>query len=172
MTEIPTLTTDRLIMRAPAARDLEPFVEFFTSDRAEFVGGKRTPDVAWRLFASEIGHWHITGCGMWTVTMNNDDTPLGLVGCWYPGDWPEREIGWLIWQNAEGKGIAQEAAKAARDHAYSVFGWETAVSYIDQKNTRSIALAERLGATHDPKATFPRGHNGLVYRHPAPKARP
>ena len=52
------------------------------------------------MFAAEIGHWHIMGCGMWTGTEKGNDTALGLVGCWHPADWPEREIGWLLWQGA------------------------------------------------------------------------
>jgi RimJ/RimL family protein N-acetyltransferase len=93
-----------------------------------------------------------------------------MAGPWYPADWSEPELGWTLWSAAhEGKGYAHEAAVAARAHAYSVLGWTTAVSYIDPDNARSIALAERLGATLDPDAAH---HNpaDLVYRHPAPEA--
>ncbi len=54
-----------------------------------------------------------------------------------------------------------------RRHAYEDLGWETAVSYIDPANARSIALAERLGCTRDDAAD--RVHpDDLVYRHPSP----
>ncbi|MFQ5437323.1 MAG: GNAT family N-acetyltransferase [Paracoccaceae bacterium] len=163
---IPKLETERLTLRGPAGQDVNAFVDFFTSQRSIHVGGPLTPRLAWRMFAAEIGHWHIMGCGMWTVTLKGDDTALGLVGCWHPADWPEREIGWLLWENAEGKGYALEAASAARDFAFGSLAWTTAVSYIEANNVRSIRLAERLGAKLDRNAKYPGDSNGLVYRHP------
>jgi RimJ/RimL family protein N-acetyltransferase len=63
-----------------------------------------------------------------------------------------------------------EAAACARDHAFGVLGWKTAVSYIAPANTRSIRLAERLGAVRDPQAPrFPGEAEVLVYRHPTPE---
>ena len=84
---------------------------------------------------------------------------------WNPPDWPEREIGWFIFENAEGKGIAYEAAKAAIADAWTRLNWETMVSYIMPEITRSIALAERVGATLDKTAEYPGEFPCLVYRH-------
>ena len=167
----PTLTTERLILRRPNGGDWPRVRDFFMSDRAEHIGGPHTLGKAWRNFAAEVGHWDILGFGMWAVTLKGDDTVLGLIGPWCPADWPETEIGWLIFDGSEGKGIAFEAARAAVDHAFSVLGWDTAVSYIDPANTRSRALAERLGATYDPNAPQPKPDEPcLVYRHPKPEA--
>jgi len=168
MMKIPTLETERLILRGPAKQDADAFVKFYTSDRSVHIGGPLSQRLAWRMFAAEIGHWHIMGCGMWTVTEKGNDTALGLVGCWHPADWPEREIGWLLWQGAEGRGYGFEAASAARVFAFGSLRWDTAVSYIEAGNTRSINLAERLGAQLDNNATYPGGKPGLVYRHPVP----
>ena len=105
------------------------------------------------------------------MARKGDDTALGMVGPWFPAGWPERELGWTVWSDAaEGKGYAFEAAAAARDHAFGALGWETAVSYIDPDNIRSVALAERLGARHDPEARGPGENSCLVYRHPRPEA--
>lgn len=176
MSLIPTLTTDRLILRGPAAQDAEAFVEFFGSDRAIYVGGPKPPRQSWLLFAAEIGHWAIRGYGMWTVTTKDDDRALGLVGMYNPKDWPEQELGWILFPEAEGKGIAYEAALAARRYAYQTMGWQTAVSYIDEPNTRSRTLAEKLGCKRDEQAEPPQPQipserddiRCLVYRHPSP----
>jgi RimJ/RimL family protein N-acetyltransferase len=94
-----------------------------------------------------------------------------MAGPWYPASWPEKEIGWSLWSaEAEGKGIAFEAAQAARGFAYDVLEWDTAVSYIASDNARSIALAERLGARRDDAAAHPGNTPCHVYRHPAPDA--
>ncbi len=76
--------------------------------------------------------------------------------------------------DGEGNGIATEAARACVAHAYDTLGWDTVVSYIDPDNARSIALAERLGATLDTQATPPTrkdpdATDALVYRHPSPE---
>ncbi len=162
---IPVLQTDRLTLRGPEAGDWPAFREFFATDRSAYTGGPKDEKQAWTLFAAEIGHWHLHGFGMWTVTL--DDTPIGLVGCWYPAGWPEKEIGWLIWDGHEGHGYAQEAATATRAHCYGALAWTTAVSYIRADNARSIALAKRLGCTLDTDASHP-NPDALVYRHPAP----
>ena len=149
------LETERLILRRPNGGDWEAARDFFMSDRAAGIGGPYTLGKAWRQFAAEIGHWDIFGFGMWAVTLKGDDRILGLVGPWCPADWPEREIGWFVFGDAEGKGIAAEAARAAIDHAFDVLGWDTLVHYVGQDNPRSAALAERMGAVLDMDATQP-----------------
>lgn len=163
------LTTERLILRKPAARDVDTVMAFFQSDRAAHVGGPYTVGTAWRQFAAEVGHWDLLGFGMWAVTTKESDQIIGLVGPWCPADWPETEIGWLVFDGFVGKGYAFEAAQAALRHAFEVLDWDTAVSYVAKENSRSIALAERLGATYDPDATQPHpGRPCLIYRHPRP----
>ncbi|MBI1417588.1 MAG: GNAT family N-acetyltransferase [Limimaricola sp.] len=169
-----TLQTPRLVLRRPAPRDWPAWNGFFQSERSAGVGGPRSLGASWRGFAGELGHWEIFGYGMWAVTLRGDatDTAVGLVGPWTPADWPETEIGWMIWDDKiEGTGIATEAARAALTHAWDVLGWTTIVSYIAPDNARSIRLAEKLGATLDPAAPQPKPDAPvLVYRHPRPRA--
>ena len=170
LADTPVLRTERLTLRAPAPRDAEAFVAFYQTERSRFVGGPMTPQEAWRFFGTEIGHWALRGFGMFTVTRNEDDATLGIVGHWYPHGWPETEIGWVLLEHAEGQGFAHEAAKACIDHAWTTLGWSEIVSYIAPENTRSIALAERLGARLDRQAPQPKPDKPcLVYRHPKPE---
>ena len=170
--DTPILTTERLILRAPEASDFEGFLPFVTSDRARFIGGgtDKTLGQAWRILAVVTGHWHLRGWGSFVMVTRTTGQPIGLAGPWMPGDWPEPELGWTIWTaEAEGRGYAHEATLALRRHAYADLGWSTAVSYIDERNTRSLALARRLGCTLDPAAARPNPDEPLqVWRHPAP----
>ena len=172
---IPTLETERLILRGPRIEDVPHWCAFMASGRAEFVGGPGLEEgKAWRAFAHVAGMWMLRGYGSFVFALQDSpDQPLGLTGPWHPIDWPEREIGWTVWSaEAEGKGLAFEAAQAARRFAYDTLGWPTAVSYIDSRNARSIALARRMGCTLDSDATAPAADEGetvLVYRHPAPE---
>lgn len=165
------LHTQRLLLRPPTAQDWPAFRNFFATERSTGVGGPKEAGAAWRDFAAEIGHWHIRGYGMWAVTRRGDDRALGLIGPWHPIDWPETEIGWMIFAlDIEGTGIATEAARAAIAHAYGTLGWETVVHYIDADNARSIGLAQKLGAVHDITAQAPAAYPGaVVYRSPRPE---
>jgi len=161
----PTLETERLILRAPGPQDWETCRDFLCSDRARYVGGPYDLGAAWRLNAAEIGHWVARGWGSFILCLKGTDAGIGLAGPWYPANWPEREIGWMLWRaEAEGKGYAAEAARATLAHAFGPLGWKTAVSYIDPENARSISLAERLGAVRDDAAARVDPED-VVYRH-------
>lgn len=167
----PVTHTRRLLLRAPEPWDCAPYTAFMTSDRARFMGGTTEPGRSWRSFAAILGHWVMRGFGLFTIVRADTDTAIGMAGPWFPETWPEHEIAWSIWDPAlEGRGYAAEAAAAARDFAFAHLGWTTAVSYIDLENRRSIALAERVGATRDEGAATPPGNPGGgtigVWRHP------
>ncbi|MEO1315853.1 MAG: GNAT family N-acetyltransferase [Pseudomonadota bacterium] len=166
--EIPVLETERLILRPHREADLDDWVAFYASDRAAPVGGFKDRDQVWRGLVARLGHWMLRGYGMWAVEEKATGLLCGQVGPHCPVDWPEPEIGWLLLERAEGRGIALEAALASRRFAYETLGWETAISLITDGNTRSIALARRMGAR--PEGVFVHGRYGdmPIYRHPAP----
>ncbi|MEM1272838.1 MAG: GNAT family N-acetyltransferase [Pseudomonadota bacterium] len=171
LSDAPVLETARLVIRSPQAGDEAALIPFAMSERAKFVGGSTDCDLgkAWRIFAIMAGHWVARGYGTFVFCDHNSGRPIGSAGPWFPGNWPEQELGWTIWDAAdEGRGLAFEAMVAIRDHAFGALGWTTAVSYIDPCNVRSRALAERLGCTLDNTAPVP--HTDIptvVYRHPA-----
>ncbi len=63
------------------------------------------------------------------------------------------------------------SARTARDHGFGVMRLASLVSYIDPPNTRSIRLAERLGACVDDAAAAEFTRPVLVYRHAPVEAR-
>lgn len=168
MHTIPVLESRRLVLRGPEPEDYPDFKATFTSYRARFMGGPLNAYESWMLYAAEIGHWAIRGYGMWMIHDRDTDETYGMAGGWKPAKWPEAEIAWIIWPDAQGRGIALEATHMARNHFYTELGWEGAVSYLDPKNLDSIRLAERLGAMKDKDAPSVDG-NDVVYRHPCPE---
>ena len=170
LSQTPVLETERLILRAPKASDWPLWRDYFRTERSRFNRPGDTDDEkSWRAFGHFIGHWVLHGFGSFVITWKGNDTPIGSCGPWFPYGWPEREIGWMIWsQDNEGKSVAYEGAQAARNFAFDTLGWDTAVSYIVADNPRSIALAERLGATQDPSASTPGDVPCFVYRHRRP----
>ena len=169
LTNAPTLQSDRLILRGPELRDFEPLAAFFADEeRAWGFGGTETRADAWRWFASNIGHWHIHGYGYFTIEMRDSGEPAGLSGIWNPEGWPEPELGWLVFADWEGRGVAHEAAKRARAWAYDDLGFTTLTSNILPGNARSVALAERLGATYERTYENVTMGQDMLYRHPGP----
>lgn len=161
------LHTERLCLRRPTVADTDAIISYYETERARFTGGFKGQFNAWKSTAALLGHWEMYGFGLWSVTEREADACIGLVGPFFPVGWPETEIGWMVFDGAEGKGYAQEAAVAAIGHARSQLGWTDIVHYIAPENERSIRLAERLGARLDPEATQPFPDAPcLVYRHP------
>lgn len=167
LTPCPTITTARLTLRGPRADDFEQVADFYADkERSWGFGGPLPRGEAWRWWASMIGHWHLRGYGFWIVTDTQTHDVYGMVGLWYPVGWPEPELGWVMFAAGEGKGIAFEAATAIRDHAYSVLGWTTLTSNIVPGNSRSVALAERLGAVYERTYDNIAMGEDMMYRHP------
>jgi RimJ/RimL family protein N-acetyltransferase len=167
---IPELRTERLVMRAPKASDLAAYAEYRASERSVHVGGPNTWAQSYNLLCAIAGQWVMRGYGRWVLADKADDTPLGVSGIYHPEDWPEAELAWTVFAAAEGKGIAYEAALAAREYAYKTLGWTTLISLVAADNTRSTALARRLGCHQD--GVFDSDAFGAmpVFRHPAPGA--
>ena len=61
---------------------------------------------------------------------------------------------------------AQEAVLAVRDYAYKVLGMGPLMSLIAPENTRSVALAERIGCTPERDFSAPGEAPVTIYRHP------
>ena len=167
---IPTLRTERLALRAPKAEDFETYVAFRGSERAKGIGGPYDRITSFSDFCEMIGHWVVRGYARWIVADPTTDKPLGAVGLMYPEDWPEPEIAWTVFDGAEGRGIAYEAALAARDYAYKTLGWSTIISCTVPDNVRSIALAKRMGAIYENDYEHPEIGPLNVWRHLDPEA--
>lgn len=166
---IPTLETERLRLRGPKPSDLDAYTAFRTDPvRTQYLGGADTENGAFDRLCEAIGHWHLRGFGRFIVADKDTDDPLGIVGPYHPLDWPEPEIAWSVFAHAEGRGVAYEAALETRRYAYETLGWNTAISMIYGNNTRSIALAKRMGCTQDKDFAHPSYGPMQVWRHPAP----
>lgn len=168
---IPTLETVRLRLRAPRMADFDAYAAFRASARARHLGGPLPRGEAFTHFCALAGHWQLHGFGRWIAADRKDDAALGFVGLFYPDGWPEPEISWSLFEGAEGRGIAAEAALAARNYAYDVLGWKSVISMMSVDNQRSIALAERLGARHERDLQHPVFGPMHVYRHQPPEVR-
>ncbi len=166
---IPQLETERLILRGPEAADFEPLCAFLLDkDRSWGFGAEDDRPKAWRWFATNIGHWALHGYGYFTTVWKETGQPCGITGIWNPEGWPEAEIGWVVFDGFEGKGIAYEGALRARQWAYEELGFETLTSNIVPGNDRSVALAKRMGAWFEREYDNVQMGAEQLFRHPSP----
>lgn len=167
---IPRLETDRLILRGPEPADFEPLCAFITDPaRAEGFGVEKDRPKAWRWFAMNVGHFALHGYGYFTMELKETGQPCGISGIWNPEGWPEPELGWVVYEGFEGKGLAFEGALRARRWAYEDLGFTTLTSNIVPGNDRSVALAERMGAWFECAYHNVEMGDDLLYRHPGPE---
>ena len=90
------LESNRLLLRQWKETDFEAFASYYANEElAQYVGGVKTREEAWRLMASYIGHWQMKGFGYWAVEEKESSNFVGAVGLWKSPEWPD--IGtWLL----------------------------------------------------------------------------
>ncbi|MGI9665943.1 MAG: GNAT family N-acetyltransferase [Acidimicrobiia bacterium] len=152
------LRTDRLILRPFEDSDLPRFsalnkdpvvMEHFTSPRS--------PAETAKFMKTANDEIHLRGYGLWALQVGDDGRFIGFTGLHhhegtsYP--FPCIEVGWRLHGDAWGQGYATEAARAAIAHGLDM-GVSDVVSFTIPQNSRSTAVMERLGLTHDAADDF------------------
>ena len=101
---------------------------------------------AWRAFAHLVGQWEMRGYGMYACVERASGIAIGMSGIFHPVENEEPEISWSIWlPEFEGKGYAFEAARALFDHFFRDRGFRRLYAYVEDHNTPSWRLCEKLG---------------------------
>jgi RimJ/RimL family protein N-acetyltransferase len=107
--------------------------------------------IAAEAFERQLRHWEEHGYGVWAAVDRSSDEIAGWLGAAHPTFIPELsdeiEIGWVLARPFWGRGLATEGARAARDNAVAHLSPPRLISLILPTNSRSIAVAERLGMT-------------------------
>ena len=148
--QIPTLETERLILRPFCDEDADLYCELLQDpDVVRFIGDRQTPsqEDCWRAVAGWLGHWMLRGYGPWAVTDRANGVFMGRTGIHFPATWPGPELGYTLGKPFWGQGYATEAARAARDWAFAERDFPELISLIDPLNIASIAVATRVGET-------------------------
>jgi len=166
--DIPTLETERLVLRPYRRSDFDAYAALIASARAVHMGGPHDGETAWAWFTNDIAAWTLVGVGC--LAIEEDGALAGFVGIVHPPIFPAPECGWGLYDGFTGRGLATEAAGALLSHAWATTDLPSIVSHIASGNAASIRVAERLGAVPDPDAPLPEGWTSLTYRHTRPEA--
>jgi len=161
---VPTLLTERLTLRPMRNDDLKPYCELMASQRAVYMGGPYNELGAWRMFCQDIALWAIYGHGALMIDRKSDGVCIGQVGINHGPLFPEKELGWFLYDGFEGQGYATEAGRALRDWAFETLNLPTLVSYFDPNNHSSMAVSARLGGIRDDNAPV-QDEGDVVFRY-------
>ncbi len=150
--DIPTLTTPRLILRAPdPITDLDYMAAYNADAEAmRFIGdgsvqGREDARVALEGFVAEWDRW---GHGRWTVALRSTGVPIGNCGFvrWREGEEDERpELASGFVREAWGRGYATEAARAALRWAFTTLPFDQVVALTHPANVASQRVLAKLG---------------------------
>lgn len=155
---IPTLTTKRLVLRAPEAADFPVYRDFFgDAEASHFYGGPMEADRAWRVLATDLGHWALRGYGRWSIVEQASGAMVGGCGLWWPEAYPRSELTWWIIPSARRNGYALEASRAAVRFGYDTLGWELVETHMNDENVAARLLAQKLGGVKILRERFPDG---------------
>jgi ribosomal-protein-alanine N-acetyltransferase len=141
------LWTERLVLRPVTADDhagllahwTAPQVRRFLFDNAILSAAQITAAIqdSTRNFAA-------AGYGLWLIRDRPGNDLVGTVGLRPLADLG-LEVFYSLAPGVQGRGYATEAARAVVDHALGPLGLPHVLAEVDEANTASAAVAERLG---------------------------
>ncbi|HEY1811956.1 MAG TPA: GNAT family N-acetyltransferase [Kofleriaceae bacterium] len=149
---IPTLETQRLVLRGYTAPDLTECAALWADPNVvRYIGGQpSTEEQAWARLLRYVGHWELMGFGFWAVFDRAGGEFLGEIGA---ADFRRDvtppignlETGWVLRRSAHGKGYATEALRAVLAWLDATFPGKPTVCVIEPANAPSLRVAAKCG---------------------------
>jgi RimJ/RimL family protein N-acetyltransferase len=176
MTDRVLLRTPRLTLREWRDEDRESFAAMNQDPRVmeHFAGPmERTTSDA---FVDRLMRFHSSlGYTMWVVEVLHSERGstsfAGFTGLMPPSfdppfahQEPLVEVGWRLWPQWWGLGIASEAARVSLAHGFDVVGLPEIISLTVVANSPSRAVMERIGMRYDGEFDHPRAKSGDQWR--------
>lgn len=142
--------TDRIFLRHFCIDDIEPFAEICSNPNVMRYIGDGQP-VGLDIIAEKIPEWialyEKQKYGLMALVMKETKELIGFCGFIHQivdGD-EYIELGYRLDEAYWGKGIATEAATAARDYAFNVLEVPLLISIINHQNDASKRVAKKVG---------------------------
>lgn len=172
--DIPVAETERLLLRAPSADDLDASTAMWSNpDVVRHIGGKPfTREDVWSRILRARGLWSMLGYGYWAVYDKESGRFVGDVGfadfhrAFTPSIEGTPEMGWVLDPWCHGRGYASEAVAAAIGWARGNLDAREFACIINPANTPSIRVALKAGFEEQGRVDY-KGDLILVFRRPA-----
>lgn len=154
--DVPTdeLRTPRLLLRHWRAEDESSMAEINRHPEVgRYLNRPVDDDAVAAFYSLMVRHWETYGYGPWaleSVEVGSRGRFVGFAGLAHVPPFlaaagPTPELGWRLDPATWGRGLATEAAEAARDDAFGRLGLPEVISIIHPQNQRSQRVAVKLG---------------------------
>ena len=161
---VPTLVTDRLILRCWQPSDLEPYSAMNQdAETMSHLGGVMAYAQTERLVTHLIGMWHLRGFGMWALEHRVSGEFVGRAGLYQTSEWPAPEAAWSIRRDLWGQGLATEAGAAVLRFGFTRRDMPRIISLPARDNRASVQVAAKLGMTFTEIAAVGPWRDSAVY---------
>jgi ribosomal-protein-alanine N-acetyltransferase len=155
MSEIPTVTTERLRLRAFRPEDLPAHRAAVDDDAAVTWAHVRLPLAdSLRRWADRLDEWERVGFGMWIIEVAATGMVIGHAGIQRLEDTDDVELGYYLGRQAWGQGYATEVARACLAYGFDRCGLPRIVATVRLENAASRHVLEKVGFRHDRDGTF------------------
>lgn len=169
---IPSLETERLLLRGHRPEDLEPGFQLWSSPEVtQYIGGKPfTREEVWARLLRYVGHWAVLGFGYWVVQEKQTGRFVGEVGLadfkrdLQPSLDGAPEMGWALLPSAQGKGLATEAVQGILAWSEANLPCKRTVCLIDPSNAASLRVAQKCGYQVYAQTTYKGGPTLVLER--------
>ncbi|MBG0831941.1 GNAT family N-acetyltransferase [Planomonospora sp. ID67723] len=146
------LTTGRLVLRPVTEHDHAGLLAHWGAPQVRrflFDGQAPSPAQVTGIIEDSLRGFAEAGYGLWLIREIGESDPVGAVALRPLEDaGPGRiEILYSLAPAAWGHGYATEAARAVMEHALGRLGLPEVLAEVDEGNTASAAVVERLGMT-------------------------
>jgi RimJ/RimL family protein N-acetyltransferase len=153
MIDIPTLETERLVLRPHHIDDFDAHYDLWRNeDVVRFISGvPSTREQSWSRMLRLAGMWHYMGFGFFAIEAKESGRLIGEAGFleakrdMQPSIEGTMEVGWALLPSAHGKGYATEALKAIIGWGEKQFPGRPMSCIISPDNSPSLKVAEKLG---------------------------
>jgi RimJ/RimL family protein N-acetyltransferase len=158
--------TSRLRLRGFVLDDWKPLHRHYGDlECTRYTFGRAlTEGESWRAMSGMAGHWQLRGYGPYALVEKATGSLVGAAGLWWPGDFPETEVKWLLLKDYWGHGFASEAVRAIQRIAARHLAMQP-ISLVRRENEPSRRLAVAVGAIHERDLEI-RDAPWMAYRHP------
>ena len=142
------LDTERLVLRKMEIADTDYLMGIFSDPVAmRYYPGTKSRQEAEAWVRWTLDSYRDHGFGQWVAILKDSGDFAGQCGLTVQEveGTEEVEIGYLFLRKYWGRGLASEAAVAARDHGFRTLGYGRLISLIDPGNLASRRVAEKVG---------------------------
>jgi RimJ/RimL family protein N-acetyltransferase len=156
--------TARLLLTPVGGADL-PDLRAIKADPRVFavmLGGVRSPAETAEELADDVVAWGANGFGIWAIREPAGAGFVGITGLERRPDGRGVALRFALWPEAQGRGLAREAAGAALRYGHQQSGLRRIIAVARENNFASRTVLGGIGMT-ECDSFFQQGYRMVVY---------